>query len=1339
MRTPPMFQRAPRLNPPLPQGEVEIPAPPAAPTRNAGSLLAVLLPALMSVAALVATVTTATAGANIAMTVISFGFMGVSAFVALISYFAQQHQFNTQTHDRVVKYRELLKQYQQDLAQQRNQQQLALTELDPEPRGCWSRVEQPDRLNRRLWERGARDADFLAPRLGVGNVRFGVNVKAPKQQNPLEADSLITEAQQLAEQFAEIGDAPICLALREAGAVGLAGPRFSVVNATRALLMQIATHHSPDEVKIVALFPADEMREWDWLRWLPHTWTEDHTRRLIACEKSSANKILDALDALLKRRKHTAAAISTNAAPALPAFVFLMADARLYENEPILATLLNDHKLIGASAIFLADRSDRLPRQCQVTVELEVGHARVIQTALGKPDARFAPDDAPVELADRLARAMTPIRLQRTAASTEIPNTVHLFDLLNASAVEDLNVLTRWQNSDPSRSLAVPLGKRAGAEALLLDLHERGHGPHGLVAGTSGSGKSELLQSLVASLAVNFHPHEVAFVLVDYKGGGTANAFRGLPHLIGTITNLQGNLALRALASLRAELQRRQRLFDQANVNHIDPYQRAYRHKQVSEPLPHLIMIVDEFAELKSDQPDFMRELISAVRVGRSLGVHLILATQKPAGVVDEQIWANSKFRMCLRVERPEDSSEVLKRPDAANLTRPGRAFLQVGNNEIFEMFQAAWGGAPYAPGGVATTAPDEIVEVALDGTRHPLRVSAKPLALQSSGSELQTLVAHIAQVADQANIAALRGPWQPPLPDQLSLDAIRAREGWDGQTWHAAQDWLMPTLGVVDNPTQQSQDALRFNLGKEGHLAIYGAPGVGKTTLIQTLITSLALAHSPDEVNFYLLDFGGRLLTLFAPLPHVGGVILPDDGERLNRLLRFLSRELETRKAKFADSGVSTLAALRQSARTRLRAIVIVLDNYSGFSSAYPDAEDQLAQIAREGGNLGIHLIVTGTNSTAIRSKVSSNISATIALQLTDASEYSGIVGRTSGLVPAPVPGRGLIKGAPPLEFQTALPVAGDTEAERTAALKNLIEQMKQAWRGEVARPVPVLPDVVALADILPTRDAWANAPADGSLSAPIGLDVEDLELFKIDLNEGPNFMIAGPIASGKTTFLQTWLLALAEMFPPSRAQFYLVDFHRGAFGALARLPHTRALIEDDDQFGNALADISQILRDRRPLFEDARRAAGGNPDASWLAAHPALILAIDNLDTLREGAQSGTKDRLDQLIRRERGLGFYVLVTGSSNEWSSGWDNWSKVIKEGQVGFLIGTSEHNDLSLFNLRLPMGEAGKPIPPGQGYYSRRGRFRKLKVATPQTGALTLNAWIEKIGQRAPQG
>ncbi len=1335
MTAPPTFRRAPRLRPEVPTGEIEIQAPPPAPNKPSAALLPVLLPGVFSVVALAAMVFTAAASANLVAMLLSFGFMGISSLTAVLNYTGQGRAYRRALIERKAKYQALLDLQRQKLVNARSRQQAALTQTHPEPHECLARLERHP-LDKRLWERAPEDDDFLTLRLGTGSQPFSVTIKVPKEQDLLNPDPLLQAARNLAQEFAQTPDVPICLPLCEMQVAGLAGPRSDVLNLARALTIQIATHHSPDEVKIVALVPAEELAQWDWLRWLPHIWTEDRNHRLLACERGSAHSMLrDLFDHLNRRRHQAGTAGSVGDAMILPHYLFIVADPRLVENEPIVPLLLRESGAVGATLLFLADRVESLPQGCRAVVGVRPGSGQLVLTTAPAAPASFKPDQVPVSLADRWARRMAPIRLQKPAASTEIPYMVTLLDLLGVDAIEDLDAASRWRSSEPFRTLAVPIGRRAGSEVVLLDLHERGQGPHGLVAGKTGSGKSELLQTLVASLAVQFHPHEVAFILIDYKGGGMAQAFYDLPHLVGTITNLQGSLAVRALAALKSELHRRETILTQSGFKHIDDYQIAYRRGQVRQPLPHLIVITDEFAELKMEQPDFMKELVGIARVGRSLGVHLILATQKPAGVVDEQIWANSSFRICLRVERPEDSQEVLKKPDAAGLARPGQAYLQFGTNPLLE-FQAGWGGAAYRSGGITAADAHEIVEVALDGSRRPLRLSPKPLAAQAPISQLQALVGYLRQTAEQQGLRRLLGPWLAPLPDQVSLDQVRPDEGWDGQTWQPVRSWLEPVVGLLDDPVRQYQGALRMALGREGHLAVYGAPGSGKTVFLQSLVTSLALSHSPADVHMYLLDFGGRGLSLFSTLPHVGGVILADEAERLNRLLRLLSREIEIRKERLARVGVGTLVSYRATTGDPLPAIVIVLDNYPALAAAYPDEEDRLAQIARDGGNLGVHLVLTANSPGMVKAKLGSSIILAVALRLADRSEYSLVVGRTGGLEPAAVAGRGLVKGNPPLEFQTALPAAGDTEAERTAALKAITERLAQAWRGPRPLPVPTLPNVVPLSSLIPPCDAWAAPATDGSLAVPIGVDVDDLDPLSVDLNDGPHFLITGPAQCGKTTLLQSWLLALAERFPPARLYLYLVDLRRAGLLPFQKLPHCRAYITDGDRLGEALAEITQAVRDRRKVLEEEREKAGGIlDDRAFLAHYPALVMAIEDLDAVRDEVEAGIKDRLEQLIRRERGLGFYVLLSGGIADLSACWDGWIKALKEMQTGFLLGSSEHNDLQLFNLRLPLGEVGKHLAAGQGYYGRRGRFRRIKAATPQVGEPTLLAWIARIGQR----
>ncbi len=1252
MRDSNTFQRSPRLLPELPGGEAVVPPVPQEPPAPTVTLLSVLVPAFGSLVSLALMFYSNSRGGN-PWLIVGYAVPGLLTVVLyLYNYQQQRQQYRQALAARREKYLGALHDLRYRLEALRTTQQQALEHSDPEPAACLARV-----LERAvtLWERSPTDSDFLTVRVGVGRAPFRVRLKFHGQGHELDADPLQAAAEQLVADFAWVDRAPVCVPLARSGVTGLAGERAQTLSLVRALLLQVAAHHSPDEVKIVCLFPPEERTEWAWLRWLPHVWSENGAMRYLACEREQAQRLMADLSEALGQRRPTCH------------FLFILAAPSLAAGTALLPRLLTDGQSLGTSALLMAARREDLPKEAQAIIET----GRLILTAPTQSVLPFAPDTVTSEMADRFARAMAPLKLRRLASASEVPRSVPLLSLLGANRVQDLQVARRWQESGRQKSLAAPLGIRAGGEPLLFDLSDRRHGPHGLVAGATGSGKSELLQSLLCSLAVNYHPHEVTFVLVDFKGGSMANLFRELPHLVGTITNLDGNLAARAMAALRGELRRRQTLLSEVGVNHIDDYPAG------RQPLPHLLLVVDEFAELKADQPQFMRELISAVRVGRSLGVHLILATQKPAGVVDDQIWSNSRFRLCLRVERPEDSNEVLKRPEAASITEVGRAYLQVGNNEVFELFQAAWGGAAYFPEGAVARDPREIAEVELGGARRPINPTAWP-ALEASQTQLQALVAHLKDVARELGIQALPGPWLEPLPDQVALPALDLPPGWNGQTWAAHADWLRPVVGLFDDPANQRQGALRINLAREGHLALYGAPGTGKTTLLQTLITSLARAHPPSDLHIYVMDFGGRALSLFADLPHVGAVILADEAERVHRLMRLLQEEVDRRKAAFARAGVNTLGAYRTTGIGAMPALILALDNYTAFAAACPEAEEQLAQIAREGGSLGIHVVITAGGPSMVRMRLSSSITMAAALTLADRGEYGLVVGRTDGLEPADIPGRALIKGEPPLEFQVALPAEGSTEFGRTAALKALVQRMAQAWTGPRPLQVGVMPEVVALSDL-------SSEPRVGAV--PVGLAFDRLEPLTVDLQDGPHFVITGPVQSGKSTLLQAWLAGLAQC--PS-----VHIYTAGPSGT----------IQDDAALEEALEAISLTLHQRRE-----------KPATSQ-------VLAIDDLDWLRAAISDETAARLEHLVRRERGKGFHLLLVASAGSFDSSWDGYVKALKEIQCGFLLGSAEHSDAGLLGLRLPAGEAGGWLPPGVGFYCRRGRYRKFKSATAELSA-----------------
>lgn len=1336
MNTPPTFWRSPRFRPVLPSDEIEIPAPPPDPRSSSGyiSIITMLLPAVLMVGVMI--VVGRVMGTSNWL-LFSIPMMLVSSLTGLLSYLLQKRKTEQKAQEREQKYRATLDEIERKLDLLSREQKKLLITNDPDPLQCLKRVK---RLDPFMWSRSPDDKDFLNLRVGLGELPSCIKIKVPSMPNPVDPDPLLIEAQKLARNYSYISQVPITISLPEYGVIGIAGPDDLRIDVVRNLVLQITTHHSPDEVKLVAFYSQSEDDEWSWIRWLPHTWSDDRKLRFLANTTEMAQELMIKLEEWIDQRLNILHERNSTQIIKWPYyFVFLLSGEQINLAESLIQKLLSQGIHIGAFSIFMHNRVRNLPRQCRAVIRLHYEQSFIRIFTSSTNDILITPDRVNRIEADKFAMTMAPIRLQRVT-ERQIPTQVSLLELFQSKnehsvvkTVEDLNVARRWQASHKAtRSLPVVLGLRAGGEPLILDLHERRHGPNGLVAGMVGAGKSELLQTLVASMAINYHPHKVGFVLIDYKGGGMADPFDDLPHTLGIITNLQkGNLAKRALTSFRVELERRMQLFREASiktgidVNHIDMYQRLYYEGRVEQPLPYLVVVVDEFAEMKTEQPEVAKEFVKIARLGRAPGLCLILAMQKPAGIVDGQIEGNTRFRLCLRVASTEDSQAMLKRPDAAYLSGIGRAYLQVGANEVFELFQVAWSGAPYDPLGLLSSDPLAIVKIELNGQRKILLEPNRDQNLMSiDTTQLRAVINHLQSVAKELNIPKLQGLWLPPLPELIFLEDIRiSTEGWNNSIWLPTQDWIAPIVGLIDDPKQQRQYPLRIHFGKEGHLLVYGAPGYGKTTFIQTLITSLVLSYSPTDVHIYIMDFGGRLLKQFEVLPHVGAVISADEPERLQRLFRFLLLNLDKRRELFGEVGASTLQAYRQIKNESLPAIVVILDNYGNFRDSYENYENDLIQIIRDGSTLGMHVVITANDTATIRFRLTSNINMAVALQMVETSDYAAIVGRTDNLVPANVPGRGLIRGNPPLEFQTALPVKGDTDAERTRNLRKLLSDIAMSWNGPKAPPIQVMPSIVTLSELLDeTWSSTARVPSD-ALAVPLALEFTDLIPIWIDLNMGPNFLIVGPARSGKTSLLQTWLVALAEQFSPEKIRFLIIDSKRENLYKISNLPHIIEYLTNSQKIEKSLNNILSLLEKREEIKKDHESKQILNKEAI-------LIVVDDILDPYCDNTNEEIRLLLTSIIRRGRNLGFHVIISGPLEELSTkSWNEPIKTLKTAQIGFMLGKC---DDTIFNLRLPYTERDQILSIGEAYWINQNFYKKIKLATINYESSSLDKWIQKL-------
>lgn len=1323
-----LYQRSPRLRPALREEKLEILRPPAEPSKPSFSIISILIPLMMTLVTIGFYVYMSKTGkmgnSNYLMfQMITVVMMLTSYTIPFFVYLSNKKEYKRKLEERDRMYREQLQKHREELELKREEQIRTLYEIHGDPQICTQIVKN---RNSSLWERSPEDEDFLQVRIGTGQVPFHIKLQIPRPDG-YDRDPLLGAADELEDEFRLIDAASIALPLFQSKVVGLVGEREHTLAALRVILAQVAVRHSPDEVKIASFYDEREENEWTWMRWLPHVWDDDRTQRMMSDRSSGAHQLADFLFARLNRRKNNRSDRHGKGME-VPCYVIVLSDGQLIEEEPLLPLLLEDGRAIDTCTIVLASRKEALPMQCQLIVEAskEQGvYARKSESAEVEQQS-FKPDRLSKEEADALARYMAPIRLKRSSAS-DIPSVLPLFDMMSVADVEELGVTERWRRNRHPDTLPVPMGVRAGGKKIMINLHDKierqGHGPHGLIAGTTGSGKSEVIQSIVASLAAEFHPHDLAFMLIDYKGGGMSNTFVNLPHVVGTITNLDNNLIERAKISLKAELVRRQKILNDAgNLQHIDEYYRLLRQRH-EQPLPHLVIIIDEFAQLKRDQPEFMDELISIAAIGRTLGVHLILATQKPTGVVDDKIWSNSRFRICLRVQSEGDSRDMLKIPNAAWITKPGRGYFQVGSDEVFEEMQFAWSGAPYI-GNSDISSAFPVHEVRLNGKREALLTggerASSGLQREEAPKQLQIFIDYIAKEAGKAGIERLQGPWLPPLPELLDLTELPSCTETESKTSPLE---LKALVGLVDDLPNQRQEPIYASLD-HGHWAVYGMPGMGKTTFLQTMLISTAQRFDASGWNGYIIDMG-RTMRDFGELPHIGAVMMAEEDDRIKRLFRYLFKQVAIRKEMISEAGVKTISAYRRSSVENVPQIVVAIDGYLNFRNAYPDENELLESLLREGGSLGITFIITANRITDVFEKFRSNIPNAVSFELSDPSDYYYAVGRPAKTPGPLIPGRGLVKGyTPPLEFQTALPSPGQDETERSARLRRNIAGIAQEWTGEHAPAILPLPERISLAELIQQWDRMSGPASALPYEVPVGLQSDDLEPFLLNLKEGPNFIVGSPMEGGKTSFLMSWILSLAYYTSPERLEVYTLDTRYGGGGLsqLRHLPHVRAAAESEEEIGPLVQQVHDIVQQRNKDGND-----------------PELLLVIDDADMLSKQLNDFMiKDQLSAIVRLGRDRNVHVVLSGVPSDFPTFGVEWFNDVKASQSGMLFGTLDSNDLSFF--RIPYSEANaaggglKVLPPGQGYYIRR-KFTRIKAAIPFSEQMSSKDWITKIRDR----
>lgn len=885
---------------------------------------------------------------------------------------------------------------------------------------------------------------FLCLRVGTCDTHLEADVSWPEHHFSLRDDPLWHAVRALGKDVPLLKGVPASLDVHAHRMVGVVGRPALVWEFLRGIVAQVCALYSYTEAKVALVCKAEEKPEWEPLSFVRHAYDTTGTQCLLALTPRGMERIDAYAGNAAGRGSSHLVVICTNPV--------LLHRSRCLSGR-------GSHLSLMTSVLVAGARLHDLPRECEWIVDLtgpegngvgdrEATAHMFMRSDVGNTTVRFAPDILlSRERAWQFALDLSHVRLGTAHDERPAQQVLSFLELFEAGNVSHLNMAQRWARSDASRSLSVPVGVGPDGQVVHLDLHERADGPHGLIAGTTGSGKSELIVTLVLALSTCFSPDEVSFVLIDYKGGGLTDAFDNtrhrLPHLAGTITNLDGREIGRALSSLGGELVRRQEVLRSARdelaeaTMDIHRYLSLYRQGVVSEPLPHLFLIADEFAELKQQEPAFMDELMSAARIGRSLGVHLILATQKPSGVVDDQIWSNARLKVALKVSDVADSREMIRSDEAARLTNPGSFRLLVGYDEASGGGQAAYAGGPYEPSRHFEPHGDDAVDLLDDEKQVVLSLRSTSGSQERRESELDAVVAEVCRTSDVRGMGALP-LWLEPLP------VVRAEEELARRYAPSGAGSLVAVLGEVDDPAHQCRHGLLVDFTSTANVLLLGTQGSDVEGLLRVALVSLARRVGPEQVWMYALDMGEGMLLPLEGLPHVGGVVLPGDDEGVAQLFRLVEEERERRRA-------------RRYGRGDGGAVLIALSNVALFLEAHPRYEDRLVALARDGATFGIHVLATADGVSSVRSRLRTCFDMVLPTMLGDEGDYAYVLGTRPSLAPPQQWRRGIVRMDDRiLEFQGA--TLGNAREDEAGYVQTLARGWCEA-RQALPPPIPRLP----------------------------------------------------------------------------------------------------------------------------------------------------------------------------------------------------------------------------------------------------------------------------------------